>query len=190
MVLIVSGIIALFGDTGRELFSYQNELFSRGEIYRAITGHLTHLGLPHFLLNTFGLIGVWSLYAKQFNLGGWAVVFLLCAIGISSGFAVFDKDLQNYVGLSGVLHGLLAAAAVKSLLSPRRIDKGFPLEDVFVLTALILKIAYEKLIGSVPLTGTLSGGSVVVNAHFYGAIIGMIVGAGSGLFSKMHAQES
>lgn len=188
-VLIISGIIALIGDAGRELFSYKNGLFSHGELWRAITGHLTHLGWPHFLLNGFGLLGVWSLYGKRFAAKSWAIIFLLCAVGISVGFATFDKTLQNYVGLSGILHGLISAAAINSLILSRQTDKGFPTEDLFVLAALALKIIYEKCIGSVPFTSTLSGGNVVVNAHFYGAIIGTIAGGGSGLFTKMRAPD-
>lgn len=178
LVLTASLIISALGDTGRELFAYQRGLFSSREIWRAISGHLTHLGWSHFLLNAFGLLGVWSLYGKTFNAVSWAFIFLICAIGITAGFAIFDENLQNYVGLSGVLHGLLAAGASHSLISTKRRDIDFPVESILVLAALGLKIAYEQFVGSVPLTGALSGGAVVVNAHLYGAMIGAIAAGG------------
>ena len=40
------------------------------------------------------------------------------------------------------------------------------------LIGVVCKLAYEQSVGAVPLTATSSGGPVVVNAHFYGAIIG------------------
>lgn len=180
----MSCVVALLGDVGRDFLSYKQGLFSRGEIWRAISGHLTHLGWPHFLLNALGLIGVWSLYGKTFNTLFWGFIFLICAIGISAGFAFFDRNLQNYVGLSGVLHGLLAAGATHSLASTKRGDNDFPFESIFVLSALCLKIIYEKFIGSVPLTAAVSGGSVVVNAHFYGAVLGVATGGVIGAFTR------
>lgn len=184
-IVIISAIIALVGDAGRELLAYKGDLFRSGEFWRAISGHFTHLGWPHLLLNIFGLLGVWSLYGKIFNAASWAIIFLICSIGISFGFAIFDNDLQDYVGLSGVLHGAVAAGATFSILATKADKANFPIESLFVLAALCLKIAYEQFIGSVPLTSEMSGGAVVINAHFYGGVLGLSAGGGIGLFGRM-----
>lgn len=189
-ILFVIILVNAFGEAGREILAYQSGLFSTGEIWRAISGHFTHLGWPHLILNAVGLLGVWSLYGKRFNSVSWAIIFLICAFGISVGFAIFDKNLQTYVGLSGVLHGLLTAAAVNSLVLSRDIENELPIEDIVVLACLGLKIAYEQFIGSVPLTASLSGGSVVVNAHLYGAVLGIIAGGGISLFARIRHYKS
>lgn len=190
LVVTLSAIIALFGETGRELFAYKSDLFRNGEFWRSVSGHFTHLGWPHFLLNAFGLLGVWSLYGKTFNAALWAVIFLTCSIGISFGFTIFDNDIQNYVGLSGILHGAVAAGAVYSILATKADKANFPVESLFVCAALWLKIVYEQLIGSVPLTSEMSGGAVVINAHFYGGVLGVSVGGGIGLFTRMRNKKA
>ena len=160
-----------------------------GETWRAITCHLTHLGWSHLLLNVFGLIGVWSLYGNAFNAVTWTIIFLLCAIGISIGFGIFDSKLEHYVGLSGVLHGLLGAGATYHLFSKKRREPGFPIESLFVLAALCLKVSYEKLVGSVPITRAMSGGEVVINSHLYGAIIGISAASAMILFDAVRVAK-
>ena len=174
LVTGLSGIILMFDNAGRDHLVYQRQLLINGEFWRAITGHLTHLGWSHFLLNAFGLFGVWGLYGKTFNIFTWTIIFLSCAIGISIGFVIFDSKLEHYVGLSGVLHGLLGAGAIYHLLSKKWREPGFPAESLFVLAALCLKISYEQFIGSIPLTRAMSGGEVVINSHLYGAVIGIL----------------
>ena len=176
-ITLVSVVFELFGAQGRTTFAYQNSLVESSQFWRAITGHFTHLGWSHLFLNIAGLIGVWGLYGKVFRPIGWGVLLIFCALAISLGFYIFDPNIQTYVGLSGVLHGLLAAASITSL--AKNINdpqSGFPIEDVFVLVGLCLKILYEQYAGAIPFTGALSGGAVVVNAHLYGALSGGLAG--------------
>ena len=41
---------------------------------------------------------------------------------------------------------------------------------------LVAKLAYEQLLGPLPLSSATSGGQVVVDAHLYGALAGALMG--------------
>jgi hypothetical protein len=72
------------------------------------------------------------------------------------------------VGLSGVLHGALAAGALGWW---RQESKPLALG----LTAVLLgKLAWEQWHGALPLSGDMP---VVVDAHLYGAIGGSLAGS-------------
>ena len=86
-----------------------------------------------------------------------------------AGFWWLHRDLAWYVGLSGLLHGLLAAGAIRGI-------KELPVESVLICVLLAAKIAYEQLVGPIPGSETAAGGAVVVNAHLYGAIGGVLSG--------------
>ena len=75
-----------------------------------------------------------------------------------------------YVGLSGVLHGLVAAGALALLL--RREALG-----AVLALGLCAKLGYEQLAGPVPFTAESVGGPVVVAAHLYGAAGGFLAEA-------------
>ena len=82
---------------------------------------------------------------------------------------IFEQNLSWYVGLSGVLHGLLIAGACIGL-------SRMPGESLIILAVVIGKIAYEQIAGPMPGSEVASGGPVVVNAHVYGTIAGLVVG--------------
>ncbi len=167
-VLALSFLLACFGDAGRAVFRYQAALIPEAEFWRALTGHLVHLGWGHFWLNAAGFIGIWWLYGDQYRARVWALIFLICCAGISAGFLLFDPQMDYYVGLSGVLHGLLCAGAMRSL------SRGGGLSDSLILLGTACKIVFEQTLGAIPFTQGLSGDTVIVNAHFYGAVWGLI----------------
>ncbi len=90
--------------------------------------------------------------------------------GISLLLILLNPNLDWYVGLSGVLHGLAVAAAYNLLTQKHRIL------SISLLSGLIIKLFLEQSDGSpVSVSAGLIGGQVVVDAHFYGALIGAIV---------------
>jgi hypothetical protein len=82
-------------------------------------------------------------------------------------FWFLDSGLGWYVGMSGLLHALLVAGIVTRF----PVAKG----ESLALAALIAgKIAWEQLAGPLPGSEISAGGAVVVNAHLYGAIAGIL----------------
>ncbi len=168
-VLILSAALALAGDWGRELFRYDRIALADGEIWRLISGHLAHLGWSHFAMNAIGLVLVWYLVTARFRTTEWLVIAAVVTAGIDLGFWFLQPQLIWYVGLSGVLHGLLAAGVVSGVLAKQR--------DFWLIAAFLAgKLLYEFVVGSLPGSEGTAGGEVIVAAHLYGAVSGVFVG--------------
>jgi len=160
-------VIALFGDAGRAWLSYDRPLIAAGELWRLLSGHFVHLGIPHLLWDAAGFLLVWYLVGQSFSRSQWAIVALATIAGIDLGFWFLEPNLTWYVGLSGLVHGVLAAGIVGSIRSGRI--------DMWILgAAVIAKLVYEAFAGPLPGSEESSGGTVIVAAHVYGAIAGAV----------------
>ena len=170
IVICVSAVFEAWGAAGRELLRYDRAAIAAGEAWRLLSGHFVHLGVPHLLMNAAGLGLVWFLFGREFGAVRWIWIVILTVAGISSGFWVLDPQLNWYVGLSGLLHGLLAAGIVGALLRQRR--------DAALLAVLVTaKLAWEQIVGPLPGSEGTAGGTVIVNAHLYGTLSGAVAGA-------------
>lgn len=169
-LLGIAASLAAFGDTARELLRYERDAIAAGEIWRLASGHLVHLGWPHYLLNAGGLVLVWVLVGARLHARAWLVVLAVVIAGLDAGFWLFSPELTWYVGLSGVLHGLLFAGLVAGW-------RAAPAESGILAVILVAKLAYEQLYGALPGSAATAGGPVIVDAHLYGSIAGIIAAA-------------
>ncbi len=166
-LILVSVVIAAFGEAGREALKYDRLAILDGEYWRLITGHFAHLSNSHLLLNLAGLVLSWLLVGRNYSSSEWLVVLLLSIVAISSGFWFLEENLLWYVGLSGVLHGLMIAGAIQGL-------KSLPAESSVICLLVVGKLVYEQFVGPLPGSESVSGGAVVVDAHLYGAVGGAV----------------
>lgn len=134
-----------------------------GEWWRLLTAHLIHLNFRHAVLDLGGLALLWALFARDLRPWAWAVVVLFAIAAIDCGLWVRDPQVRWYLGVSGVLHGVLAAAAFIRL---RRGD----FEGWLLAGLLLAKLAYEQIHGALPFAGDMP---VIVDAHLYGALGGL-----------------
>jgi len=163
----LSILIMLAGDMGKEALRYDRVWIGQGEAWRLISGHFAHLGWSHLALNSAGLLLVWFLVGGAYTLRSWLLIVGVTLATMDAGFWFLNPELYWYVGMSGLLHGLLAAAIVTRL---QNIDA----ETVILLLLLIAKISWEQFSGPVPGSESTSGGPVVVDAHLYGALGGVL----------------
>ena len=170
VIIGIAAVLAIYGDSGREWLRFDRAAIMNGEYWRLVSGHLVHLSLSHLILNAAGLLLIWFLISAYFDPRLWLVITVFVIIGIDLGFWYLEPGLQWYVGLSGLLHGLLAAGVVGGLRSGR--------VDVWILGAVLIgKLAYEQMLGPLPGSEESSGGTVIVAAHAYGALAGAIMAA-------------
>ena len=172
--LLVGGALALVavalqaGGAGvREALAYQRAGVAAGELWRLLSGHLVHLGWSHLAYNLAGLVLIGWLVGRAFDARRWAGIVATSIIAINIGFWVLNPELAWYVGLSGVLHGVLAGGVLAGVLAGHR--------EAFVLAVIIAgKLAWEQWAGPVPGSEAASGGPVIVYAHLYGAVGGFL----------------
>ena len=161
-------LLWLTGDTGRELLRYERTAVLQGQFWRLLTGHLVHGSGQHLLLNAVGLGLIAALFPREYPVRSWLLILASSVVVIDLGFVFLEPQLEWYVGLSGVLHGALAAGAIGWW---RHESKPLALALSVVLVG---KLAWEQWQGALPLSGDMP---VVVDAHLYGAIGGALAGA-------------
>jgi rhomboid family GlyGly-CTERM serine protease len=162
--------LALGGEAARSWASYDRAAVESGQAWRLLTAHLVHLGWGHLWPNLLALLLIGGLLEEFLKPLEWLVASVVTAVAISLGLYVLDPGTQWYVGLSGVLHGLVACGAA-TMLAARQIRLGGALA-----AGLALKLVWEQAYGPVPLTAASVGGAVVVAAHLYGAVAGALAG--------------
>jgi len=145
---------------------YERSL-AAAEPWRLLTAHVVHLGWMHLALNLAGLCLIWALFGRRLAPWAWGVALVVCALTVGLGLWWRDADLAWYVGLSGVLHGLLVLGALAAL-------RAEPRTALLVLAGVALKLVWEQYSGGDSGTAALVGGAVIVNAHLYGALGGLL----------------
>jgi rhomboid family GlyGly-CTERM serine protease len=166
-IVVLLVLLSAGGEHTRALLRYDRKGLAHGQLWRLLSAHLVHLDLRHALLNCLGLALLWALFARDYPPRTWLVIVLGAFAAIDAGLWFADSTVLWYVGSSGALHGVLAAGAIAWL---RSRTPGSWLPGVF----LVAKLAYEQLVGPLPLSGS---DPVVVDAHLYGAVGGAAVAA-------------
>lgn len=168
LVYISVAVLIMFaGEAGKELLRYDRVWLGQGEAWRLVSAHVAHLGWSHLALNSIGFLLVWLLVGGTYTIRDWISIILVSMLSMDIGFWVFNSELYWYVGMSGLLHGLLAAGIAARI---RNMDA----ETLILLLLLVSKIGWEQWSGPIPGSESTSGGPVVVDAHFYGAVGGLL----------------
>ena len=149
--------------------AWDRDALAAGQLWRLVTGHFVHLGWSHLLLNLAGLALVSWLVGKWFSLGRWLLIGAVSIAAIDIGFWQVHVSLDTYVGLSGLLYGLLVAGLLAGVLERDR-------EAIILAVFVIAKIAWEQFAGPMPGSEATTGGKVIVEAHLYGALGGLLAG--------------
>jgi rhomboid family GlyGly-CTERM serine protease len=169
-VTAIAFALQLGGEGAREALAYNREFVASGQLWRLATGHFVHLGWTHLLLNLGGLGLVFWLVGQAYNWRQWLYVIGLSVAIIDAGFWFLYPELGWYVGLSGLLHGLLAAGLLRGLVAGDR-------ESLVLAAFVVAKLIWEQIGGPLPGSEATSGGTVIVDAHLYGAVGGLIAAA-------------
>jgi rhomboid family GlyGly-CTERM serine protease len=162
-LLAVCLLLAAGGDPVRELGRWERDAIETGEYWRLVSGHLVHLGLGHLWPNLAALAIVGLLFEGVFSNLEWARIGAASAAAIDLGLYVLNPSVQWYVGLSGVLHGYVAAGALALIVRRERVG-------VVLAVGVGAKLIFEQVVGPVPFTAASVGGPVVVAAHLYGVV--------------------
>ncbi len=164
-VILVALLLSLGGQATQLTLRYDRGAIQSGEWWRLLTGHWVHGSMQHVIVNVLGVILMVALFNRTYSFKSWLVIVITGVACIDAGFWFLMPHLQWYVGLSGVLHAVLAAGTVAWWKTEPR-----PLAALLTLI-MISKLVWEQTQGALPLSGELP---VVVNAHLYGEIGGLL----------------
>lgn len=175
LVVFIIALLSIVAFIGEHFISemitqtlvYQRNLISQGEVWRLFTGHLLHTNGFHLLLNLAALFMLWVLHGGFYTFTNYLTLFLVCAVSTSVGIYYFNPLLIQYVGLSGVLHGVFVFGAMIDIYSK---DKT----GYLLFIGVWLKILHEQIYGASTDVSNLIEASVAIDAHLWGAIGGML----------------
>ena len=85
---------------------FDREAISEGELWRLLTGHLSHVDSSHLLLNVAGFLFLGILFERKASQA--LLLFVLSATAIDTWLWVLRPDVILYCGLSGIVWAVLA----------------------------------------------------------------------------------
>lgn len=159
------------GDTLNPLLSFDRESMMQGEWYRLVTGNLVHLNVNHMLMNLSVYILAALLFQNTVSLTQWHCAFGMCFIAVGLGLWLFSEPVQNYVGLSGALYGIIIFGVIVNVR-----------ENVMVYLLVYGVIVYKVTVQQFPSYDpaemkSFIGGNVIASAHLYGLVMGHVCAA-------------
>lgn len=160
-------LLETLGNSGREWFSYDRAAMEAGQWWRLLTGNFVHLGWWHWFLNEMGLLVLVLLCPERLSPAIWLRRLLFLGLGMSLGLYFFVPELGNYVGMSGVIHGLFVLGLLPQVAKKDLIALG-------CLLYLLGKIGYELYAGAPVSDEAAIGGSVVVESHLFGSLAAFV----------------
>lgn len=168
-ISIIVILIAAIGDSLTQLLRYDALAITENyQYWRLFTAHFCHLGWSHLWLNVAGLMLIFIFFASCLSTRYWITSFLISSISISLLILLFNPEIRWYVGLSGVLHALFILGGIADI----RVRKW---EGISFTIIILTKVIYEQIAGPLPGSEEAAGGPVLVDAHFYGAMMGLLL---------------
>ncbi len=167
VALILAVVVHFLPSDLYELCIYHRQQIEQGQWWRIISGHFAHTNLNHLLLNLAGLVMLWALHGDHYQHRSFSLVFLISAVTCSLGIYLWTPEMTQYVGLSGVLHGVFVWGAIKD------IEKGWR-SGYLLLIGVWAKIAWEQVSGASADVEQLINAKVAIDAHLFGALGGVV----------------
>jgi rhomboid family GlyGly-CTERM serine protease len=157
-----------------ETLQFGREAFSRGEIWRLVTGHFTHFGADHLRWDVIAFIAFGSLVEIR-SRRAWCFCLAISAVVISLGVALFQPQYAFYRGLSGLDSALFAFVTADLLQTGRRdrdlLATGF---SAAAIVGFLGKSLYELTTGLTLFVAPSADFETVPLAHLLGAIVGAL----------------
>jgi rhomboid family GlyGly-CTERM serine protease len=168
-LMLLMLLVELLGDSGRQWLSFDRAQIEAGQWWRFLSGNLAHLGWYHWFLNELGLVVLILLCPQALPWRVWLRRLLWLSLGMTLCLYLFVPDMHNYVGMSGVIHGLFVLGLMPQVLKRDLIAIG-------CLAYLLGKIGWELYAGAAVSDEVAIGGRVATESHFFGVVAAFAYG--------------
>jgi len=165
--ILICFAIYLLEPQASQWLAYYHTGIAQFEFWRLITATFCHTNLNHLLMNLSGLVITLALFMQTFNKMRLLPLIVFNSLFIGVSLFLLESDVIWYVGFSGVLHGIFSYGAMHDIHQQDR--WGYLLGG-----GLLIKVAYEQVFGAEQSTIDLIGAPVLVNAHLYGVLAGIL----------------
>jgi len=179
VILFITIALYFAPDNAVNNLVYNRQQLADGQLWRLLTGHFLHTNVIHLVLNCSALILLWALHGQFYSIKNYLSLFIFSSIFISIGLYYCSINLQQYVGLSGVLHSIFVWGALKDIQTKE--NTGYVL-----LIGAILKIAHEQIYGASSEVVKLIHAPVAIDAHLWGALAGTLFFCSGVVLNKLH----
>ena len=150
------------------VLDYNRESIINGEYWRLISGNFNHTNIYHLLLNLGALAVIGGLHYRYYNSAAYTSLILLLSISVGVGILWLSPNTHLYVGLSGILHGVIIVGAVIDV--TKKYYSGYVL-----IIGTVIKVINEQLFNSPVEMSQLIEANVLTEAHLYGLVTGLII---------------
>jgi rhomboid family GlyGly-CTERM serine protease len=166
LALITISVICVAGQwpTVSILFEWDHHAIAHQELWRIVTGNFTHTNGAHLAMN---LTALWMI-ALLFKPTSRSLLLSTFSISLVIGIALLYSNLSNYVGLSGVLHGLFAFYALSEWLDGRK-------NSLLLVIGVMGKVIWEQWAGPSQATSELIHAKIAIQAHLIGLLTGLAI---------------
>lgn len=161
-------LIALLPEAWQAALAFDRSVLAQGELWRLLSGHLVHSNGYHLLMNLCGLFVIMVLHGAIADRLALYWQWLLLSLLTSLALWCWASDIEVYVGLSGVLHGMLSYGAIMDIRQHYR--SGY-----LILAGIAIKLAAELYSGPDAELATKIAAEVAIEAHLWGAIAGVVL---------------
>ena len=151
---------------------YDASAISHGQVWRLLTANLVHLGWVHLFRDVPAVFVIWFGFSHVLGERGWILLFLVDGLAVTLGLYLFAPSVEWYVGLSGILYGLVMCAGL--LLLPTR-----PVLGAIMVIGTSTIVLYGVFVGPLPIQELRLGGKVIPQAHLFGLIGGALFAFGA-----------
>lgn len=167
-LLVTIVLLMLAEPVSSQWLMFDRSAINDGQLWRLFSAHFVHLSPMHLLGNAMGVILLGYIAGRSLNNALGVTLLIWCLLVVGGGLYVFADYLERYVGLSGVLHGLILVAPFVSPFYSRRIAASF-------LVLVVAKVLWEQssFYDDMAMVGMI-GGRVEANAHLLGTIAGLL----------------
>ena len=164
---LVSGVLQCLPVPLQHMLHYQAGQMPAHFFYLWLTPHLIHLSPSHYLINIASLAVVLLTFRTFFTPVRFFLLFAFSAASVTLGLWCCSPGVTDYVGMSGVIYGILSAGLLWSA-------KKHPLLSWTAFTLIAGKVVLETFYGPHLSIQASLGETVIVDAHLYGFLSGIL----------------